>query len=43
MKNKGLHFAPAVTGQEPAYAALHQALVGYDLASQNQVAADQKP
>ena len=42
MKNKGLSFAPAVAGQEPAYAALHQALAAYDLAAQNQVAAQEK-
>jgi hypothetical protein len=30
MKEKGLRFAPSVTGEESAYRALHQALVAYD-------------
>jgi hypothetical protein len=38
MTSQGLRFAPSVTGGEPAYTALHQALVTYTL-SMNPVAA----
>lgn len=31
MTRQGLHFAPAVAGDEPSYTALHRALVNYDL------------
>jgi hypothetical protein len=30
MKEKGLRFAPSVAGEEPAYRALHQAMVAYE-------------
>jgi hypothetical protein len=36
MASQGLRFAPCVTGGEPAYTALHQALVSYTV-SMNQV------
>lgn len=39
MKNNGLRFAPAVTGGESAYLALHQALADYDAAVATQAAA----
>src|SRR5262249_52445113 len=35
----GLHFAPATKGDEAAYQALHDALVGWSVAVENQVAA----
>ena len=38
MTQQGLQFAPAVPGDEAAYAALHQALANYDLAVQAQTA-----
>lgn len=38
MTSQGLRFAPCITGGEPAYTALHQALVTYTV-SMNQVAA----
>lgn len=41
MKEKGLRFAPAVTGEEAAYRALHQAMVAYD-ATLTQVAANKE-
>jgi hypothetical protein len=37
MVDQGLQFAPAVPGDEAAYAALHQALAAYDLASHSTV------
>jgi hypothetical protein len=40
MKEKGLQFAPATPGDEAAYAALYQALAGYDAATQGQLAAE---
>jgi hypothetical protein len=39
MMDKGLHFAPALPGDETAYSALYQALVTYDRAAQPQVTA----
>ena len=39
MTDKGLHFAPALPGDETAYSALYQALVTYDRAAQPQVTA----
>jgi hypothetical protein len=30
MKDKGLRFAPAVSGEEDSYRALHQAMMAYD-------------
>jgi hypothetical protein len=41
MAKQGLQFAPAVPGDESAYAALHQALANYDLAVQAQTASRQ--
>jgi hypothetical protein len=41
MTKQGLQFAPAMTGDESAYAALHQALANYDLAAQAQTASRQ--
>jgi len=41
MTKQGLQFAPAVPGDESAYAALHQALANYDLAAQGQIASRQ--
>jgi hypothetical protein len=38
MTKQGLQFAPAVPGDEPAYATLHEALANYDLAAQAQTA-----
>jgi len=35
-----LQFAPATPGDEAAYAALYQALAGYDAATQGQLAAE---
>lgn len=43
MMEKGLKFAPAVSGDEAAYNALHQALVAFDMASQNQLAEQRTP
>jgi hypothetical protein len=40
MSDKGLTFAPAVTGDESAYQALHRALVAYDLGSRSQYTAE---
>jgi hypothetical protein len=40
MSDKGLTFAPAVTGDESAYQALHRALVAYDLGSRAQYTAE---
>jgi hypothetical protein len=37
---KGLRFAPATPGDEPAYVALHRALVAYDRAAKAQLASD---
>jgi hypothetical protein len=39
MMDKGLHFAPALPGDETAYSALYQALVTYDRAAQPQLTA----
>jgi hypothetical protein len=39
MTRQGLRFAPAVAGDEAAYAALHRALVTYDTSAQGQVVA----
>ncbi len=41
MTKQGLQFAPAMAGDESAYAALHQALANYDLAAQAQTASRQ--
>ena len=38
MSERGLQFAPALPGDEPAYAALHQALAAYDTASRPETA-----
>jgi hypothetical protein len=38
MTQQGLQFAPAVPGDQPAYAALHQALANYSVAVQAQAA-----
>jgi hypothetical protein len=40
MSDKGLTFAPAVTGDESAYQALHRALVAYDLGVRPQYTAE---
>ena len=40
MLTKGLRFAPAVPGDEPAYVATHRALAGYDLALGSQVVSE---
>jgi hypothetical protein len=40
MSDKGLTFAPAVTGDESAYQALHRALVTYDVGSRAQYTAE---
>ncbi len=39
MTEQGLHFAPAVAGDEGAYQTLHQRLVEYDVAAQTRTAA----
>ena len=39
MYNKGLRFAPATGGDERAYLALHNALVGYSAGVQSQLTA----
>jgi hypothetical protein len=41
MVSKGLSFAPAVTGDDNAYVALHHAMVAYDLSAKNQITSDQ--
>jgi len=40
MSDKGLTFAPAVTGDDSAYQALHRALVAYDLGSRARYTAE---
>jgi hypothetical protein len=40
MSANGLHFAPATNGDEAAYQALHDALVGWSVALENQVASN---
>jgi hypothetical protein len=40
MADKGLTFAPAVTGDEPAYMALHRALVAFDLGAKATLTAE---
>ena len=40
MLDTGLQFAPAVSGDEAAYVALHRALAAFDIALQNQFAAE---
>jgi hypothetical protein len=38
MSSKGLYFAPALAGDEPAYAVIHRALAAYHAAANSQVA-----
>jgi hypothetical protein len=40
MASKGLTFAPAVTGDESAYLAVHRALVAYDLGAKSQMTSE---
>jgi hypothetical protein len=40
MRTKGLHFAPATNGDEAAYQAVHDALVGWSVAAENSLAAN---
>jgi hypothetical protein len=40
MVSKGLRFAPAIPGDEPAYRSVHQALVVYDRAANSQLKAE---
>ena len=43
MRKTGLHFAPATSGDEAAYQAVHEALVGWSVAAENGVASNAPP